>query len=517
MGEYWHSAAILALGLGILSAPGMLPAHALRVNVEADPATMDSIANSDKVANVILKNVYEGFTEERGDGTIVPALATSWDVLSQGRAIRFHLRTGVLFHSGRAFTAKDVKYTFETLLAPESRSGVTAEYLDDVVGAADVRSGKTKELEGVRIIDDHTVEIRFTKPDVLFPIYPIQFMDSGIVAELGPDWMSKASAGTGAFKFKRWRRGEEVDLEANQSYWGGAPKIDGVRFLIVPNLDTALSQYDAGELDVLDVQEAIFRRVLRDASYADQIQKTPRAQSRYLGMNQNLYAPFKDIRVRQAISLSIDRDALIRGLYDGAAYPLNGVITPGIEGFNPDLPALKYDPEKARKLLAQAGYPGGKGMPPIDISCTPPYKDEITYYASQFHRVLGMQVTVNVVERTTFIREMNIGKVAFFPWGWTAGYPDALSYLLEMWYGRSPYNRSQWRNARYDAVIDEAQATVDSRQRFALYHTAEKILMDDWVTAPLPMTAIIGLRKPNVKNVRLTPFGFEPFKDVEIH
>ena len=143
MGEYRHAAAILALGIGMLSAPGMLPAHALRVNVTADPAMMDPITNSDQVAGDILDNVYEGFTEKR-DGASVPALATSWDVLSQGHAIRFHLRQGVLFHSGRAFTAKDVKYTFEMLLAPESRSGITAEYLDDVVGAAAVRSGPSK-------------------------------------------------------------------------------------------------------------------------------------------------------------------------------------------------------------------------------------------------------------------------------------------------------------------------------------------------------------------------------------
>jgi oligopeptide transport system substrate-binding protein len=502
--------------LGLLSAPGVLPASTLRVNVAADPAMMDPITNSDLVAGGILGNVYEGFTDKKDDGTVIPALATSWDVLSGGKAIRFHLRKGVLFHSGRAFTAKDVKYTFETLLAPGSRGGVTAEYLDQVVGAADVRAGQAMNLEGVTIIDDHTVEVRFTTPDVLFPIYPFQFMDSGIVAELGADWMTKASAGTGAFKFTRWKRGVEVDLEANKAYWGEAPKIDGVRFLIVPNPDTALAQYDSGELDLLDVQEAIFRRVLRDARYTEQIQKAPRAQSRYLGMNQNLYAPFKDIRVRQAISLSLDRDAMIRGLYDGAAFPLNGVVTPGVAGFNPGLPALNYDPQQAKKLLAQAGYPGGKGMPPIDISCTPPFKDEITYYASQLHRVLGMQVTVNVVERTTFLREMNVGKVAFFPWGWTAGYPDALTYLFEMWYGKSPYNRSRWRNSTYDGLIDEAQTTVDDPQRFALYHAAEKILMQDWATAPLPMTAIIGLRKSNVKNARVTPFGFAPFKHVEI-
>src|SRR5690606_33925639 len=147
---------------------------------------------------------------------------------------------------------------------------------------------------------DHTIEVSFTKPDVLFPIYPIYIMDSGIVAEQGADWVTKVSAGTGPFKFKQWKRGVEVELETNKEYWGGAPKIDGVRFIITPTPDTALSQYEAGEIDFLEAHEATFRRVLRDDRFKDQLQKVPRAQARYLGMNQNLYAPFKDKRVREA-------------------------------------------------------------------------------------------------------------------------------------------------------------------------------------------------------------------------
>jgi oligopeptide transport system substrate-binding protein len=262
--------------------------------------------------------------------------------------------------------------------------------------------------------------------------------------------------------------------------------------------------------------------VLRDDRYKDQLQKVPRAQSRYLGMNQNLYAPFKDKRVREAVSLAINRDALIRGLYDGAAFPLNGQITPGVAGYKADnVPPLKYDPVRAKQLLAEAGFADGKGLPPIDITCAPQFKDEITYYANALNQTLGMQVNVNVVERATFIRSMNAGEVAFFPWGWTSGYPDAMYYLAQMWYGPSPFNRARWKNADYDKVIEEAQATVDDDKRFALYHKAERILMEDWGTAPLPLTANLSLRKPNVTGAIMTPFGYgsgngSSFKDVEI-
>jgi oligopeptide transport system substrate-binding protein len=501
-----------------LAAAGVTPAPAktFRINVVADPAQMDPITASEIVAGRILRNMYEGFTEIADDGTNRPALAERWDPLSTGPGFRFHLRKGVMFHSGRPFTAKDVKYTFEELLRPGNKGGLNVVYLNVVAGAKEMKDGSAKELSGVKIVDDHTIDIAFTKPDVLFPIYPFMFMDSGIVAEHGADWMTKVSGGTGPYRFKQWRRGVSVDLEANKSYRGGAPKIDGVSFVIVPSADTALSQYDAGELDFVDVYATAIRRVLRDDRYAKELIRVPRAQSTYLGMNQNLYQPFRDIRVREAISLSIDRNAMVRGLYGGAAFVLNGVITPGMPGHNPALPEIKFDPERAKKLMAEAGFPGGKGLPPVDITSTEAFKDEITYYANQLNRVLGMQVNVKVAERATHIRAMNAGEVAFFPWGWTADYTDAAYYLSQMWYGPSPYNRPRWKNAEYDKLIDEAMTVADDRKRYALYHKAEKILLDDWGMAPTPMPASIALRKPNVRNATLTPFGFSLFTRIEI-
>ena len=510
-------AGLLALTTtGAETAAAAPAAKTFRLNVVGDPAQMDPITVSEIVAGRILSNIYEGFTYVSDDGHNVPALAERWEPLSTGPGFRFHLRGGVSFHSGRPFTAKDVQYTFEELLRPGSKGGINANYLGSVTGAKEFKDGTAKTISGISIVDDHTIDISLTKPDVLFPIYPFYFMDGGIVAEQGPDWMTKVSAGTGPYKFRQLRRSVAVDLDSNKTYWGGAPKIDGIRFLIVPDADTALSQYDAGELDFVDVYATAIRRVLRDDRNANQLIRVPRAQSTYLGMNQALYAPFKDKRVRQAISLAIDRAGMVRGLYGGAAFALNGVVTPGVPGYDPSLPPLAYDPARAKALMAEAGYPDGKGLPPVDISSTDAYKDELTYYANQFQRVLGMPVNVKVVERATFIRAMNAGEVAFFPWGWTVDYPDAADYLLLMWSSSSPYNRARWHNADYDAVINQALTVADDTKRFALYHQAERILLDDWAEAPTPVTASVALRKPNVHNVTLTPFGFSRFDRIEI-
>lgn len=511
--------AVIALGALVIAGltTTAAPAKTFRINVVADPAQMDPITYSEIVAGRIIRAMYEGFTAIDENGANVPALAERWAPLESGPGFRFHLRKGVKFHSGREFTAKDIKYTFEELLRPGAKGGLNATYLNVVVGAADMKSGAAKDISGIKIVDDYTIDIAFTKPDVLFPIYPFYFMDSGVVAEHGPDWMTKVSAGTGPFKFQQWQRGASVDLVRHESYWDGTPKVDGLSFKIVPNADTAISQYEAGELDFVDVYAAAMRRVLRDDRLKSETISVPRAQSTYLGMNQALYAPFKDKRVREAISLAIDRPAMVRGLYGGAAFVLNGVVTPGMPGFNPNLPEIKFDPERAKKLMAEAGFPGGKDLPPIEISGTEAFKDEITYYANQFNRVLGMPVTVKLVERATHIRAMNAGEVAFFPWGWTADYTDAAYYLSQMWYGPSPYNRARWKNADYDKLIEEALTVADDAKRFALYHRAEKVLLDDFGMAPVPMSAVVGLRKPNVKNFTITPFGFGRFAKVEVN
>jgi peptide/nickel transport system substrate-binding protein len=220
--------ATVALAALLAGAPAL--AADLRTNIVADPAMVDPITYSELIAGDVMGNIYEAFTGLDASGNVVPRLATSWEPLKGNLGFRFNLRQGVKFHSGRAFGAKDVKYTLEQLLLPGNKAGLNAGYLGIIVGADKMKDGSATELSGVTIVDDHTIEIAFTQPDVLFPIYPIFIMDSGIVAEHGADWATRASAGTGPFRFVEWRIGQEVRLEAFADYWDGAPAIDAVRW-----------------------------------------------------------------------------------------------------------------------------------------------------------------------------------------------------------------------------------------------------------------------------------------------
>jgi len=507
-----------ALALALMTASLGAEAQTLRTNILADPAMVDPITFSELIAGDVIGNVYEGFTAIDENGEVVPALAESWEAHDDNLGFTFNLREGVKFHSGRDFTANDVKYTLEQLLAPGSKAGINARYLDRIVGADAVKDGTTTDLEGVKVIDDHTVEVRFSEPDVLFPIYSIWFMDSGIVEEHGEDWATKASAGTGPFAFEAWNRGQDVKLSAHEDYWGGAPAIDGVDFLIVPSDDTAISMFEAGELDLIYVSSVPEgRRILKDPQFEEVLLKVPAAQIQYLGMNQTQYEPFKDPKVREAICITMDRDGMVSGLYGGAAFPLYGQITPGVAGYNPDVAPIAHDPERAKELLAEAGYPNGEGLPPLKIATTAPNKDTAAYFASTYKNVLGIPVEVETVERATHIKAMNAGEVPFFHWGWTAGYPDALYFLSQVWYGPSVYNRSRWQNDEFDQLIEQAQTEPDNEARYDLYHEAEQVLLDDWGTCPTTVRMQIAAVQPYVEGAHLTPFRFLPFHDVKIN
>lgn len=512
-----HSLTLLVILVFLLTGTsGLLAEKAVKTNLPSDPSQLDPITISELYSGDVLDNVYEGFTGIDNKGRVVPALAIQWESTADGKITTFYLRKGVKFHTGREFTAKDVKYTFEQLLIPENKGGLAAPYLHTVIGAQDILDGKTRDLKGVKVINDHTVEVHFRTPSVSFSIFPFRFMDSQVVAKYGKDWVGKVSAGTGPFKLTHFKRGQEVRLEANKDYWGVGPFVDAVVFKIVPELDTALSMFETGELNLVSADRGSVRRILRDSRFSDKLLTAPAAQVQYLAMNQNRYAPFKDVRVREAVCITYNRKAAVKGLYAGAAYPLYGFVTPDFPGSNPNLKPIVYDPQRAKKLMAEAGYPGGKGLPPVKISATPSRKQELAYLADQYKKILGFPIEIQTMERGNFIKAMNVGTVAMFPWGWTADYADAATFLDDMYHSKSPYNRAKWANAKFDALIEKARVTGDAGERYQLYNEAEQIMLDDWAVCPTTMRKQVAIKSPALKGVYLTSFRIRPFNTAKI-
>jgi oligopeptide transport system substrate-binding protein len=499
------------------AAPVLAAAQELRTNINADPAMIDPITYSELIAGDILKNMYEGFTDTDENGAIRPVLALRWEAHADNLGWRFHLRPNVRFHTGATLTARDVKATFEALLVPANKGGLALQYLERIVGAADLRAGRATELAGVAAVDDLTLDVRFTRSDVLFPLYPFMIVDGAFLKEKGLAGLAAASAGTGPFRLGAWRRGVEVALEPHAAYWEGAPGPKGVRFMVVPSDDTAINQFTAGDLDLVMLGTEAARRVLRDQALAPRLIKAPAAQITYLGLNQTQFAPFRDKRVREAFCIALDRPAMVRGLFGGLAEPLSGQITPGIGGYDPKLPQIAFDREKARRLFAEAGFPEGRGFPTLAIATIPSNRTESAYIADQIRQVLGVPVEINVMERGTFLRSLNAGEVPFFHWGWTAGYPDAMYYLSQVWHSKSPFNRARYANPGFDALIDQAANVAKDAERYKLYQQAERLLLEDWGGCGTTVRTQIALVRPNVSGVKLTGFRFMPFDKVRLN
>jgi len=187
-----------------------------------------------------------------------------------------------------------------------------------------------------------------------------------------------------------------------------------------------------------------------------------------------------------------------------------------VAGHNPDLPAIRFDRDRARRLMAEAGFPEGRGFPPLAITAITSNRTESAYIADQLRQVLGITVDVSVLERGTFLRLLNAGEVPFFHWGWTAGYPDAMYFLSQVWHSGSPFNRARYSNPAFDQLIDQAGVVADNAARYQLYHQAERTLLEDWGGCGTTVRTQIALVRPNVRGVVLTPFRFMPFEAVSV-
>lgn len=494
------------------------PAHSqiLRGNLRDEIPNADPAAFNGLIGHRLLSLVYEGLTAVSPDGGVAPGLATHWETPDDGRTWRFHLRRDVRFHGGRPFTAADVRTSFETALTAK-RPPITAHYLENIQGRADFVAGRASRLAGVVELDPATVELRFDEPAPVFPYYPTFVFDGGARAEWGDGWHAAHSGGTGPFRLAEWRRGREVRLEANDDYWKGTPAVRGLRFLSVPSVDAALAMFDRDELDFVLPAEPAHRLLAGTSRYGDALQAVERKQVRFLGMNAALYPPFADVRVRRAVSLALDRRAVAAGLYGGLAATPRGVgvsallENDGATTQTAEPPENAYDPDAARRLLAEAGYPGGAGLPPLELAMFDAARDEGGYYVRQLEKELGFAVRLRPMERGALLAAAGARSLAFFFGGWTADFPEPLTYLDALWRSDSRYNHAGWRDQVYDDLVERARRSADAAERRRLYADAEIRLADTAAAVILPTPFNLLLRNAAARDVRITPLGYLVF------
>jgi len=487
----------------------------LRIPLLVEPTTMDPARVEDGPTIEVLMHIYEGLVQWDESNKIVPAIAKSWTVSKDGRTYTFYLREDVRFHTGRRVTAQDFVFSINRALSPSTASTVAGTYLNDIEGAAEVLAGKARRARGVRALDDRTLEIRVTRPRAYFLAkltYPTAYVVDRECVASGPRWTEKP-VGTGPFKLARWDHNSLVVLEANPAYYRGRPKLDRIERPIVLRPTTRHAKYENGELDVTDVTMGDYDRDRRDPTLRAQMRVFDRPAVFYFALNQRAYAPFRDRRVRQAFAYALDKAALVRLALKGLNLPAHGILPPGIPGHDPNLVGLRYDPAKARALLAEAGYPNGKGLPELTLTFREQMADLrrlAEAAAEMYRRNLGVEVKLREMEWGVFLQERNRGTLPFYLLRWMADYLDPQNFLSLMLHTGAPENVIGYSNPEFDRLCDQADALMDQQKRLRLYHRAEEIAVQDAPWIPLFYQRDVELWKPYVKGARNCLMGHLP-------
>ncbi len=502
--------------------------NVLRYALTSDPTTLDPATVEDGTTIDLLHNVFEGLVKWNEKSEIAPGMAEKWETSKDGKTYTFHLRKGVKFQkNGREVTAEDFRYSLDRACDPKTASGVATTYLGDIKGVTERAAGKAPDVSGIKVVDPHTLQITLTafKPYWLGNMtYPCAYVVcKEEIAKTGGKVDVASAIGTGPFQFKSYSRGSLVTLEANPTYYDGKPKLDGIERPVIADGGTRLNSYEAGELDIVDVSARDLDHVTGDATLKADMKSFPRAATWYVALNSDSTdSPFKKREVRQAFAMAIDREAIVRVALKGQADIATSIVPPHMGDYVSTCKLLPYDPGKAKQLLAQAGYPDGKGFPKLPLTFRndmPQVQSTAELIAQALKDNLNIEVQPQPMPWADFLKARTAKSMPLSHLRWGADYADPQNFLSVLLHSSKKVNGKEdheengvgYSNAQYDTLCDKADIEPDHKKRFAMYQQAEQIAIDDAPWAPLYFQRDVELIKPRVKNIQDSLFGHLPF------
>ncbi len=461
------------------------------LNADIQTADVQKTSKDYTMPQNIFDRLLDIEVDDAGVSKIVPSLAEDWEISGDGLEYTFHLRQGVKFQNGNDFTAEDVVYTFHRLLTVEN--GVNTELLDQVKGASEVIEGSADTLEGVEMVDDYTVKITLKEPFAAFlsclTAPGLSIYDSEATEAAGDQFgMDPAvTVGTGPFRFASWTFNDQLVLVRNEDYWRGAPELLGVVIKVIPDTETQTMMFESGELDLLDldfVADAADRFL---ETYPEQIVQGPRVGITYFTMNFNI-EPFQDVKVRQAMQMAIDRQAILDALYGGRGQVENGIYPYGLIGFNEGQTKISYDPEGAKALLAEAGYGDGFTM---ELAADASASDTVTMALEIIKEQLaavGINAEIKNYDESTWLETRKSGELGSFMSTWTADFNDPENFIYTF-FGNEEKTKIRSINYPDTAVmarVSGARGIVNEDERLAEYQALEeKLIHEDAAWVPM--------------------------------
>ncbi|CAG9621807.1 glutathione ABC transporter substrate-binding protein [Sutcliffiella rhizosphaerae] len=436
--------------------------------VSSDAPTLDPHGMNDTATTNVTTQIFDRLTEYAEDGSVIPSLAESFEPIDE-LTWEFKLREGVKFHDGTDFNADAVKMSIERIIDPEFASprAVVLNMITEVIA-----------------VDEHTVQFKTEKPFAPLPAHLAHnagsiIAPSAIEAENNEEsTVDENPIGTGPFAFESWNRGSEIVLKKNADYWNGAPSLETIKFVNVPEQATRVSMLETGEAQVMQVGSSDVDRV---EGMADIELLTIRGtRMDYVGFNMNK-EPFNIKEVRQAISMAINKTDIVDGILDGQGVPAVGPLAPTVVGNYQDLKPLDYDIEAAKALLAEAGFDNGFETT-LYVNTGSAEREQIATLVQAQLKEIGITVNIEPIEWGAFLDATGNGEHEMFILGWTTVTGDADYGLYALFHSSqfgTPGNRSFYKNDRVDELLDAARSETDQAQRDVAYKEISEILVDE--------------------------------------
>lgn len=487
-----------------------------RYNESAGIATLDPAFAKDQSIIWPCRQLYNGLIELDTALQVQPSIAKDWTISTDGLTYTFTLRSDVCFHNGRRVVAEDFVYSFNRILDPSVASPGVWIFND---------------VECFIAPDDTTFVVKLKSPFAPFlsqlgMVY-CSVVPREVVEQYGKDFRNHP-CGTGPFKFQYWKEGVKLVLRKNENYFEkGLPYLDAVAVTFIVDRQTVFLEFVKGNLDFMNSLDASYKdEVLNQdgtlkTKYSDRIDmvSTPYLNTEYLGFNMDgENSPLKDRRIRQAINFGFDRRKMMR-------YLRNNIGEPGVYGFVPKgLPGnsiesiYEYNPERARELLAEAGYPDGKGLPRLKLGTTANYLDLCKYLQQQLG-LIGIDVQVDVNPPAALREQIAQGKVEWFRGSWVADYPDAENYLsLFFSENRAPAgpNYTRFTNKNYDRMYRTARSETNPERRVQQYREMDNLVMQEAPVVVLYYDQILHFTHKNVIGLRSNAMNTLDLRHVRI-
>jgi peptide/nickel transport system substrate-binding protein/oligopeptide transport system substrate-binding protein len=478
--------AILAIALFALS---FTPIHGypstLRLSLDQDPTSLDPAMIVDVGGSSVAAKLFNGLVRFDERMQVAPDIAADWETSADGAAYTFHLRPDVRFHNGRLLTAKDVKYSFERVLSPDS--GSRRKWLfQPVLGARAFMEGRAEEVAGIEVMDDRTVRITLEQPLTVFLGFLAMPGAYIVPREETERWgrdFSDHIVGTGPFVLDEWRHDDYLRLSRNERYFAGRARVDAIEFRVLPEEFTRVAEFEAGNLDIIEIPSAEFPRLSTDPFWREHMKSRVGLNTQYLGFNCQK-PPMNEPAFRRAVNHAIDRQKIVDVTLQGRATLATGPIPPELPGHDPSLSGYDYDLARAREAIRAHAMSAGR---PLKLYQSADRRVlEVSEAIQYYLRKAGLDVEIVQLEWTAFKEAVNDGKADLFLLSWYADYLDAENFLFPVFHSSNwgaSGNRAFYRNPLFDSLIERAQREMDPQARLSLYGEAERVVLEDapWV------------------------------------